>query len=317
MSEKIKLVVFDKDGTLIDNTLMFGKWTTKLIAKLACIYPSLLERIPNTPTIWDYLGYDYKTNIFNANSIVAKGTNDDIRNAICDYIVNVKKIVKCKTNQDRNIVVNRLRQEWFDIEVSKSTIKPCGNIRAVFEYLKMKNIKIAICTSDDRKPTEETLKILNVKVSTKRHQPNMLENSIEKKAKKILYNNSENNSENIKINIEEVGNNLNHIDRQESFEIDYLVCGNDMIASKPSPEPLLEICKKLNVKPENSIMVGDTIADIHAGINAKFASVVGVKSGDYCDSDFSEADYTIDNINDLAKVFLALDCTEQIEYGEL
>ena len=64
----------------------------------------------------------------------------------------------------------------------------------------MNNIKIAICTCDDRKPTEECLKILNIHVNNQ-------------------------------------GN---------GTYINDLICGNDMIANKPAPDPLLKICKNLN-----------------------------------------------------------------------
>jgi phosphoglycolate phosphatase len=37
---------------------------------------------------------------------------------------------------------------------------------------------------------------------------------------------------------------------------------------KPSPEPLLMICKELNVLPSQSIMTGDTELDIRCGISA-------------------------------------------------
>lgn len=306
----IKLVIFDKDGTLIDNTLMFGKWTIQLLTKLSRIYPSLLERIPNQTTVWEHLGYNYIDNTFTQNSVIAKGTNDDIRNAICDYIVNIKKIVRCKTNTDRIVVVERLRKLWFDIEVTEKTIRQCGNIRALFEYLKMKNIKIAVCTSDDRKPTEDAFRILNLGV-----KPSPLTMSVFENTYNIIADETEN--ENISMNIEQVNKGseqdiINNIDRREMFMIDYLVCGNDMIPSKPSPEPLLKICKRLDVKPENAMMVGDTIADIHAGINAKFGKVVGVLSGGYTDSNLNEADHVIDNINSLVKVFLNLDCNEKI-----
>ena len=40
------------------------------------------------------------------------------------------------------------------------------------------------------------------------------------------------------------------------------------IAHKPSPEPLLFICKNVNVGAENSIIVGDTELDIICGKNA-------------------------------------------------
>jgi phosphoglycolate phosphatase len=38
---------------------------------------------------------------------------------------------------------------------------------------------------------------------------------------------------------------------------------------KPSPEPLLLICKDLNVLPAESIITGDTELDIRCGISAK------------------------------------------------
>ena len=43
-SNDIKLVVFDKDGTIIDNTLMFGNWTLQIVKNLSEIFPELLER---------------------------------------------------------------------------------------------------------------------------------------------------------------------------------------------------------------------------------------------------------------------------------
>ena len=39
----IQLVVFDKDGTLIDNTLMFGNWTIQLVKKLQEIFPEIMH----------------------------------------------------------------------------------------------------------------------------------------------------------------------------------------------------------------------------------------------------------------------------------
>lgn len=268
----IKLVIFDKDGTLIDNTLMFGNWTVKLLNKLNKKFPKLLDTSDKEINIWNHLGYDPNNNKFMASSIIAKGTNDDIRNSICDYIINVKKIVKCKTIDERLQIVDILRQNWFDIEVTKQYIKPCGDIHNIFNILKMNGIKIAICTNDDRRPTEKTLEILNIDVSSKL------------KAKK-----------------------------NTKTTIDYLVCGNDMLENKPSPIPLLTICRKLNIKPENSMMVGDTIADVHAGINAKCGRVVGVLSGGYNNTKLNEADTIIPDINCLAKILLNYRCNEQKE----
>lgn len=260
----IKLVIFDKDGTIIDNTLMFGKWTSELIVKMNKCFPGLLDIKHDKISIWNHLGYDHINNVFDSNSVIAKGTNDDIRNAICDYIVNIRQLVICKTNEERIVVVDKIRQAWFDIKIKKENIKLCGNFGNIIDFLRMHKIKVAICTSDDRKPTEETLKILDI--NTRRGK-----------------------------------------------SIDYLVCGNDMIESKPSPVPLLTICKKLGVEPQNAMMVGDTIADVHAGINAKFGSIIAVLSGGYDNTNLSEADKIIPNIDSLVKIFLDYNCNGKTE----
>ncbi len=42
----------------------------------------------------------------------------------------------------------------------------------------------------------------------------------------------------------------------------------DGLAHKPSPEPLLYICKELQIDPSKTIMIGDTELDIQCGKNA-------------------------------------------------
>lgn len=49
---------------------------------------------------------------------------------------------------------------------------------------------------------------------------------------------------------------------------DLIMGRRDGIAHKPSPEPLLAICKELNVGLNNTLMVGDTELDIQCGKNA-------------------------------------------------
>ena len=275
--ENIQLVIFDKDGTIIDNTLMFGEWAKKMIYKLAELFENLLLQSSDYPSIWEYLGYDPVNNLFSCDSVIAKGTNDDMRNAMCDYIVNVRKIVVCRDKEERKSLIDTLRKIWVEIEVTRDTIKECVNTRALFEFLKMKNIKIAICTSDDRVPTEKTLRLLNIAVADNKKRP--------------YINNY-------------TANMIQPVSRKSPFYIDKLVCGNDGLSSKPSPEPILSICKSLNIPPSKSLMVGDTIADVHAGINAKCSRVVGVLSGGYVDSNLNEADHVCGNIEGLIKIIM-------------
>ena len=275
--EDIRLVIFDKDGTIIDNTLMFGEWAKKMIYKLAERFDDLLVPSKNYPTIWEYLGYDPVNNLFSSESVIAKGTNDDMRNAMCDYIVNIRQMIPCKTNEERKSLIETIRNMWIEIEVTKDNIKECVNTRALFEFLKMKNIKIAIYgISDDRLPTEKTLKLLNISVSNK----------------KTPYINNY------------TANMIQPVNRKQPFYIDKLVCGNDGISSKPSPDPILFICKSLGIPPSQTLMIGDTIADIHAGINAKCSKVIGVLSGGYTDSNLNEADGVFKNIDGLIKVIM-------------
>ena len=86
-------------------------------------------------------------------------------------------------------------------------------------------------------------------------------------------------------------------------KVNYISCGDDEFSSKPSPEPIWNICSNLNIDPSNTIMVGDTISDIHAGINAKCGKVIGVLSGGYKSLDLNKADYIIDNIDKLKDLF--------------
>ena len=70
---------------------------------------------------------------------------------------------------------------------------------------------------------------------------------------------------------------------------DNIVTSDDVAIGKPDPEIVFKACNLLDVKPENSIMIGDTIADIQAGKKAG-CKVIGVKI---------QADYKINNLSEL------------------
>jgi len=69
---------------------------------------------------------------------------------------------------------------------------------------------------------------------------------------------------------------LDHVNLRSSF--DYVMGRRDRITHKPSPEPLLLICKELEVEPSATLMVGDTELDIQCGKNAG-AQTCGVLFG--------------------------------------
>ncbi|MCW7071253.1 MAG: HAD family hydrolase [Methanophagales archaeon] len=64
---------------------------------------------------------------------------------------------------------------------------------------------------------------------------------------------------------------------------DAVVTGDEVARGKPDAEMVLEACKRLGVKPENSVLVGDTESDFQAGKSAGCAVVVGVGVESSCD----------------------------------
>jgi len=54
-------------------------------------------------------------------------------------------------------------------------------------------------------------------------------------------------------------------------KVELLVSGDDVIQKKPSGEGILTILKKLEIKPEEAIMIGDSSADIKAAREAGVA----------------------------------------------
>lgn len=239
-----KLIIFDKDGTLVDQNAIFSPWVEILVN-------SLCEKLEcfMIDEMFKFLGYNQKTKQFTSNSVVARGTNNDIVNALVKFSLR-NNIVKNDFNIKKFIEDNWEFPKLND-DNGQSSIIPCGNITKIFEFLKTNNIKIAICTNDDRISTEKTIDYLNIR-----------------------------------------------------YLLDYIVCGDDPISSKPSPEPIWTICQNLCIDVDNTIMVGDTISDIHAGRNARCGMVVGVLSGNYSDYNLENADIvipTIDNIYQLIK----------------
>lgn len=76
------------------------------------------------------------------------------------------------------------------------------------------------------------------------------------------------------------------------------------IPHKPSPEPLLLICKKLGVLPSESMMIGDTELDIQCGKNAgarSCAVTYGYRTEEKLKA--HKPDFIIDSLLQLERVF--------------
>lgn len=77
----------------------------------------------------------------------------------------------------------------------------------------------------------------------------------------------------------------------------------DCDCRKPKPGMLLQAMKELKIDPAQSVMVGDKIEDLKAGLGAKVKTNVLVRSGKtVTDEAEALADYVLDSIADLPRV---------------
>ena len=115
------------------------------------------------------------------------------------------------------------------------------------------------------------------------------------------------NEKNIKVSLlttkvqEQAEKIINHFNLRSSFH--YLMGRRNGLAHKPSPEPLIYICNQLNIKPSETLMVGDTELDIQCGKGAG-AQTCGVLFG-YRTKDQLEKekpDFLISGLSELRKI---------------
>jgi len=88
--------------------------------------------------------------------------------------------------------------------------------------------------------------------------------------------------------------------------IDEMICGDDLVnVPKPRPENALRMCKILKVLPSETIVVGDTSADIEMGKTAQVGTTIGVLSGVGHIGNLKGADFLVDNINDILPIIFS------------
>ena len=61
--------------------------------------------------------------------------------------------------------------------------------------------------------------------------------------------------------------------------VHHSICGDEVTNGKPSPDPVLQLCKQAGVAPHECIVVGDTIADTGTARSAGAGLCIGVLSG--------------------------------------
>jgi phosphoglycolate phosphatase-like HAD superfamily hydrolase len=145
----IDLVVFDKDGTLIDFHAMWGGWALELGRRL-----DGATRRPVAGDVFAAIGFDPVSGRVRAGAPLAVATMGQIAETIaavirrwCPSIAAARRAVE---------------SAWFEPD-PVATAVPTTDLPALFERLRGSGRRIAVATTDDRAPTEATLRALGIR----------------------------------------------------------------------------------------------------------------------------------------------------------
>lgn len=146
----IKVLIFDKDGTLTDTS---GLWFEPTVLVLN----ELLQRngiqlsAENKQLLNDQLGITEQGII--ENSIIASGT-------VRDMLSVLKKIGTIDVEENYQFVVSYFANY---IRVNPEKIITLGNIKNTLEFLKHQGFLLALITNDSLLPTEAVLEVAQIK----------------------------------------------------------------------------------------------------------------------------------------------------------
>ncbi|PAV84298.1 hypothetical protein WR25_16873 [Diploscapter pachys] len=141
-----KLVIFDKDGTLICFHSMWVPWALEVSNRVCMrmnmdLSSAILQELGICPV---------------RPGLLAEGTMDQINQVLTGLVVRSSGI---ESNQARSIVDQCTAG---GDTATKNSIKTIGDIREMFEKLQQHNTKLAICTMDKRDNTVHTLEKLQL-----------------------------------------------------------------------------------------------------------------------------------------------------------
>lgn len=148
----IELVVFDKDGTLIDFERLWGQRARQGVA-------ALVQRVEGdavlTRSLFHSLGYDPKTGVTAGNGPLAT--------AVMSKLCTIMAAVLYQHGFSWDAAEEHVRDSFalkMGAPPTAEQIRPSGDVAGLFQRLSRAGASIAVVTSDDREATIVTLSLL-------------------------------------------------------------------------------------------------------------------------------------------------------------
>jgi phosphoglycolate phosphatase-like HAD superfamily hydrolase len=146
--DEIDLLIFDKDGTLIEFHSMWGSWVDALARRLEGATGLALRE-----GLYDLLGVDRSTGLIHAHGLLAATPMSRIREAVVAHVA--------AAGAGPEAAAAAVGRSWHAPD-PVALAQPVTDLHALLGRLRQRVRLFAVATSDDRDPTERTLAALGI-----------------------------------------------------------------------------------------------------------------------------------------------------------
>jgi len=144
----VDLLIFDKDGTLIEFHLMWGGWVAALADQLEAATGLVLR-----DGLYPLLGVEQATGLVLAHGLMAATPMRRIRDVVEAYVSD--------SGAGPAVAAEALERAWHAPD-PVALAQPVTDLKGLLGRLRKRVSTFAVATSDDRGPTERTLQALGV-----------------------------------------------------------------------------------------------------------------------------------------------------------
>ena len=310
-TEVVKMVIFDKDGTLGDCNASLKRWVDHMVRMIrtnrrhTIIGAAAATGTTTTTTrsddndsllhqnFYDKVGWDSENDQVTPSAPVAAGTWEQITDIVYEFLMEHRDqfgyggVHRSRSNNNNNseedpssveASLRKLAKEWsYGLDDLHGGDDPViDNLKGMMEECHEMGYLVAVCTSDDRAGTDQALKAWG-------------------------------------------------IDKL----VDVSICGDEVNGhGKPSPVPLQLLCERateyahqncseeqtsirptIQITPQNCVMVGDTTADTGMAVAANVGLCVGVLTGSGTTEQLlgTGADLVLDDVGHIPTLFRAFE----------